>query len=41
MRARTVAGNGTQDPTKATKKIETFGLTDQPPNTNVTGPTAA
>jgi PKD repeat protein len=38
VRARAVAVNGTGDNTKATKKFETFGLTDQPPNTNVTGP---
>ncbi|ADB29250.1 PKD domain containing protein [Kribbella flavida DSM 17836] len=36
--ARTVAGNSTQDPTKATKKFETFGLADETPNTSVTGP---
>ncbi|CAM3267425.1 PKD domain-containing protein [Nocardioides dubius] len=39
--ARTVAGNGTADNTRATKKIETFGLSDQPPNTNVTGPSSS
>ena len=38
VRARAVASNGTADNTKATKKFETFGLTDQPPNTTVTGP---
>ncbi len=38
VRARAVAGNGTADNTKATKKFETFGLSDQPPNTSVTGP---
>ncbi len=38
LRARTVSSTGTADNTKATKKTETFGLTDQPPNTNVTGP---
>jgi large repetitive protein len=38
VRARAVAVNGTGDNTKATKKFETFGLTDQPPSTNVTGP---
>ncbi|WP_436698934.1 PKD domain-containing protein [Nocardioides sp. BYT-33-1] len=38
VRARGVAGNGTADNTKATKKFETFGTSDQPPNTNVTGP---
>jgi PKD repeat protein len=36
--ARTVAVNNAQDPTKATKKFETFGLVDQTPNTTVTGP---
>ncbi|ONI67685.1 hypothetical protein BWI15_31810 [Kribbella sp. ALI-6-A] len=36
--ARTVAGNNVQDPTKATKKFETFGLADETPSTNVTGP---
>jgi PKD repeat protein len=39
--ARTVAVNNAQDPTKATKRIETFGLTDQTPNTTVTGPSAS
>ncbi|MFS3130710.1 PKD domain-containing protein [Nocardioides sp. Bht2] len=39
--ARTVATNGTADNTRATKKIETFGLSDQPPNTNVTGPSSS
>ncbi|WGX96063.1 PKD domain-containing protein [Nocardioides sp. L-11A] len=38
VRARAVAGNGTADNTKATKKFETFGTADQPPNTTVTGP---
>lgn len=38
LRARAVAVNGTGDNTKATKKFETFGLDDQPPNTTVTGP---
>ena len=36
--ARTVAVNGAQDPTKATKKFETFGLDDRPPDTSITGP---
>lgn len=36
--ARTVALNRTNDPTKATKKFETFGLTDQTPTTSITGP---
>jgi PKD repeat protein len=38
LRARTVSSTGVADATKATKKTETFGLSDQPPNTNVTGP---
>lgn len=38
VRARAIAGNGTADNTKATKKFETFGTSDQPPNTNITGP---
>ncbi len=38
LRARTVSSTGTADNTMATKKTETFGLSDQPPNTNVTGP---
>lgn len=38
VRARAVSGSGTADNTKATKKFETFGTSDQPPNTNVTGP---
>lgn len=38
VRARAVAGNGTADNTKASKRYETFGTADQPPNTNVTGP---
>ncbi len=38
LRARAVAGNGTGDNTKATKKFETFGTSDRPPDTSVTGP---
>lgn len=38
LRARAVAGNGTGDNTKATKKFETFGMDDRPPTTSVTGP---
>jgi PKD repeat protein len=38
VRARAVAGNGTADNTKATKKFETFGTSDQPPDTSVSGP---
>ena len=41
LRARTVSSTGVADNTKATKKTETFGLTDQPPNTNVTGPSGS
>ena len=40
LRARTVSSAGTADNTKAIKKTETFGLTDQPPNTDVTGPSS-
>lgn len=40
LRARTVAGNGTQDNTKAVKKFETFGTADQPPDTTVSGPSS-
>ncbi len=40
LRARTVSSTGVADNTKATKKTETFGLTDQPPNTNVSGPSS-
>ena len=40
LRARTVASTGTGDNTWAVKKTETFGLTDQPPNTNITGPSS-
>ncbi|GAA1510149.1 hypothetical protein GCM10009788_13170 [Nocardioides humi] len=38
LRARAVAGNGTGDNTKATKKFETFGTSDRPPTTSITGP---
>jgi PKD repeat protein len=41
LRARTVGINGTNDATKAIKKIETFGLSDQTPVTNITGPTGS
>ena len=41
LRARTVSSSGAVDGTKAVKKAETFGLTDQPPNTNVTGPSSS
>ena len=40
LRAVTFSSAGTADNTPAIKKTETFGLTDQPPNTSVTGPTA-
>ncbi|MEO9326141.1 PKD domain-containing protein [Nocardioides sp. C4-1] len=36
--ARTVTATGAADNSKATRKFETFGLDDQPPNTTVTGP---
>ncbi len=36
--ARTVAVNGSNDPTKATKKFETFGLSDQTPATAISLP---
>ncbi len=38
VRARAIATNGTADNTKAAKKFETFGVSDLPPNTSVTGP---
>ncbi|MFC4783458.1 PKD domain-containing protein [Nocardioides sp. MAHUQ-72] len=38
VRARAVTTGGTQDPVKATKKIESFSFDDLPPNTNITGP---
>ena len=41
LRARTVSSTGALDGTKAVKKTETFSLTDQPPGTNVTGPSAS
>ena len=41
LRARTVSSTGAVDGTKAAKKTETFGFTDQPPNTDVTGPSSA
>jgi PKD repeat protein len=36
--ARTHAVNGSNDSSKAVKKIETFGLTNPTPNTSITGP---
>lgn len=38
VRARAVSVSGTADNTKASKRYETFGTDDQPPNTNITGP---
>jgi PKD repeat protein len=38
FKAKTFALNGTNDATKATKKIETFGLADQTPNTAISAP---
>lgn len=40
VRARAVAGNGTGDNTKASKKYETFGTSDAPPTTSITGPSS-
>ncbi|TDO47196.1 PKD repeat protein [Kribbella sp. VKM Ac-2527] len=37
--ARTIANNNAADPSKATKKFEVWGISDQPPDTSVTGPT--
>ena len=39
--ARAAASNGSTDPTKASKKFETFGLSDAPPDTTINGPTTA
>ena len=36
--ARTFGLNGSRDGSKASKKIETFGLSDATPNTRITGP---
>jgi PKD repeat protein len=41
LRATTFSSAGTADNTPAFKKAETFGLTDQPPNTSVTGPSGS
>jgi PKD repeat protein len=38
FKAKTFALNGTNDSTKATKKIETFGLADQTPSTRISAP---
>ena len=39
--ARTYGVNGTNDASKATKKIETFGLADQTPTTSISGPSGS
>jgi PKD repeat protein len=39
--AKTFAVTGGSDPTKATKKFETFGLDDQTPTTSITGPSGS
>jgi PKD repeat protein len=39
--ARTVAVNNSNDATKASKKFETFGLSDQTPSTSITGPSGS
>ena len=39
--AKTFGSNGTSDPTQATKKIETFNLTDKTPTTGITGPSGS
>ena len=41
LKATTFSSTGTADNTPATKKTETFGLSDQPPNTSVTGPSGS
>ena len=38
LRARAFGNNGSQDPSPAIKKFETFDLSDQPPDANVSGP---
>jgi large repetitive protein len=38
VQARTTAVSGTTDPTKATKKFETFGLSDRTPTTTISSP---
>lgn len=40
LRARAVSTNGTVDPSKASKTIETFVFDDQTPNTFITGPSS-
>jgi PKD repeat protein len=39
--AKTFAVTGGSDPTKATKKFETFGVQDQTPATSITGPSGS
>ncbi|MFV0460136.1 MAG: PKD domain-containing protein [Actinomycetales bacterium] len=39
VRARAVASDGSRDPSKDVKKIETFSFGDQPPATAISGPT--
>jgi PKD repeat protein len=39
--ARTVAVNGSNDASKASKKFETFGLADATPTTSITGPSGS
>lgn len=39
--ARAVTTTGSSDPSPSTKKFETFGTTDQPPDTTVSGPTGS
>ena len=38
LRARTFSNSGSQDPSPAIKKFETFDFSDQPPDANVNGP---
>jgi PKD repeat protein/uncharacterized Zn-binding protein involved in type VI secretion len=38
VQAKTFANNGSSDATKAIKKFETFGLSDETPTTSITGP---
>ncbi len=38
LMAKTIGTNGAKDPTKATKKIESFSFDDETPATRVTGP---
>jgi large repetitive protein len=41
VRARTENTNGTRDPSKATKKIESFNFDDLPPETSISSPTSS